>query len=90
MKTNKTNKPEDIQPGSNEDKPENGINNKAIKLDEDIRNDIEHTEVIPHVKKRHPLNSDRSDEDVEWKEKEEEESDYEKQNDDDDNFAGGL
>ena len=55
MKTNKKNKPEDIQPGSNEDKPENGINNKAIKLDEDIRNDIEHTEIVPHVKKRHPL-----------------------------------
>lgn len=31
---------------------------KAIKLDEDIRNDIIKTEVNPHVKKRTPLQSE--------------------------------
>lgn len=68
----------------------NGISPKPGELDEDIKNDIEKTEVIPHVKKRHPLNGNPNNQDIKWQEKDQQESDYEKQSDDDDNFAGGL
>ena len=56
-KKDPTNKKSANIPSKEED--ENKIpSSKAIKLDEDIRNDIIQTEVNPHVKKRTPLQSE--------------------------------
>lgn len=61
MKPENKKDPKNKKPANvpSKEQDENKIpSSKAIKLDEDIRNDIIKTEVNPHVKKRSPLQSE--------------------------------